>query len=255
MAQKESQLSSKNMDEHLETPLAATGRAIATQSLIAVFALVYLCELVFAVDHNLNFEPSVRTLAYLGGDIGMRVQFNGEYWRMFTAPLMHAGLLHIIMNSFVLLLAGTLVERMLGWKWLLGLFAITALGGEIASLYLGAANVVGVGASGGVMGVLAALFAISGRLPGPEASAMRTRALQFLIPSLVPIFYASGTNVNYFAHAGGALAGLGLGFLLLKLWRQDKPSPPFANAMAMAAFGFFAVAVYAIYPIIKLRGL
>ncbi len=243
------------MDNPIEPTFFATRRAIATQSLIAVFALVYACELIFAVDHNSNFEPSVRTLAYLGGDIGTRVKFSGEYWRMFTAPLMHAGLLHIIMNSFVLLLSGTLVERMLGWKWLLGVFAITALGGELASLYFGAADVVGVGASGGVMGVLAALFGVSGRLPAPEASAMRTRALQFLIPSLVPIFYASGNNVNYFAHAGGALAGLGLGFALSKLWRQDKSSPPFANAMAIAAFGFFAVAVYAIYPIIKLRGL
>lgn len=235
--------------------LFAAPKAFATQGLIAIFVLVYLCELIFAVDKNSNFEPSVRTLAYLGGDIGIRVKGAGEYWRMFTAPLMHAGLLHILMNAFVLLLAGTLVERMLGWKWLLGLFAITALGGEAASLVFGAQDVVGVGASGGVMGILAALFAVSGRLPAPEASAMRTRAMQFLIPSLVPIFYAAGSNVNFFAHAGGAIVGLGLGFALLKLWPQNRANPPLANAMALAAFSFFAVAVYAIYPIVKLRGL
>ena len=235
--------------------LFAPPRAFATQGLIAVFVVVYLCELIFAVDKNSNFEPSVRTLAYLGGDIALRVKGAGEYWRMFTAPLMHASLLHILMNSFVLLLAGTLLERMLGWKWLLGLFAITALGGETASLLFGPQDIVGVGASGGVMGILAALFAVSGRLPAPEASAMRTRAMQFLIPSLVPIFYAAGSNVNYFAHAGGAVVGLGLGFALLKLWPFNRANAPLANFMAFAAFSFFAVAVYAIYPIVKLRGL
>jgi hypothetical protein len=81
---------------------------------------------------------------------------------------------------------------------------------------------------------------------------MRTRALQFLIPSLLPIFLVSEIQVNYFAHAGGAIVGLALGFALLKLWRRDAAKPPFANAMAITALGFFAVAVYAIYPIIKL---
>jgi membrane associated rhomboid family serine protease len=238
----------------IEPPPAtlAAGRPFATIALIALFIAVYFCELYFAVDHSSKFEPSVQTLAYLGGDLGIRVKANGEYWRMFTAPLLHAGLLHIFMNCFVLYLTGTILELIVGWKWMFGLFAITALGGEVASLFFLEPNIVGVGASGGGMGILAALFAMANRLPADEADVMRTRALQFLIPSLLPIFLVSEIQVNYFAHAGGAIVGLALGFALLKLWRRDAAKPPFANAMAITALGFFAVAVYAIYPIIKL---
>jgi membrane associated rhomboid family serine protease len=225
---------------------------LATHGLIAIFAIVYFCELYFAVDANHGFSPSVTTLAYLGGDLGSRVIQDHEYWRMFTAPLMHGGPEHILLNSFVLLLSGTMLERIVGWKWLLGIFTITALGGEIATLFFLSHNVVGVGASGGVMGVLGALFAIAGRLPLQFQSAMRTRAIQFLIPSLLPIFYSSGSNVNYFAHAGGALTGVILGYALLKSWAQDQAEPPLRNSMAAAALGFFAVAAYAIYPIMKL---
>jgi membrane associated rhomboid family serine protease len=239
----------------LKTDLNGLASPRATYGLIILFVAVYICELVFAVDKNAKFTPSVYTLAVLGGDIGARVKFSGEYWRMFTAPLMHADPLHILMNSFVLLLAGTAIERIVGWKWLLGLFALTALGGEIASLLFLAPNIVGVGASGGVMGVLAALFAIAGRMSEHESRAMRLRTIQFLVPSLIPIFYASGKDVNYFAHAGGAISGLVLGFVLLKLWRRDVPQPPFANILALVALGFFAVATYALIPIINLRGL
>jgi membrane associated rhomboid family serine protease len=235
-------------------PRIAGVRPVATYGLIALFAIVYLCELYFAFDANQGFSPSVMTLAYLGGDLGSRVLEEHEYWRIFTAPLLHGGPEHILLNSFVLLLSGTMLERIVGWKWLLGIFTITALGGEIATLMFLSHNVVGVGASGGVMGVLGALFAISGRLPTQFQSAMRTRAIQFLIPSLLPIFYSSGHNVNYFAHAGGALTGALLGYALLKTWAHDEAKPPFANAIAIAALGFFTVAAYAIYPIINLYG-
>jgi rhomboid protease GluP len=168
---------------------------------------------------------------------------------MFTAPLLHANLLHIFMNSLALFFIGQSLERIVGWKWLLGLFTVSALGGEVASILFLPPNIVGVGASGGVIGVIAATFVLATRLPRQLRLEMHIRTLQWIIPALIPIFASKGSNVNYFAHAGGALVGFLLGYLLLKLWPRQATIPPWANASAAVALMFFAVALYAIWPI------
>ena len=231
--------------------LVQPSASYSTYGLIALFAAVYVCELVFAVDRKTTFEPSTITLAYLGGDMGSRVKHYGEVWRMFTAPLMHAGVLHIGFNALALLWAGSAFERIAGWKWLLGAFALTALAGEAASITFLNPLTVGVGASGGIMGIIAALLVAAGRLPSSMSMRMRTNAMQFLVPALIPAFTGGGT-INVFAHGGGAALGVMLGFVLLKFWPRENVKPPLSNAMLAAALVFFAVAAYAVYPISRL---
>lgn len=233
------------------------GKPMAIYGLIALFVVVYICEIKFAVDNNNNnvIEPSARTLAYLGGDLGNRVKDAHEYWRMFTAPLMHTGLLHIFMNSLAFWWAGSMVERIAGWKWMLGIFTLTALAGEAASLMFLAPNIVGVGASGGVMGVLAAVAVMAGRMPLSASTAIRTNAMQWLIPSILPILLTTKGNVNYYAHLGGAVIGLALGYGLLKFWKRDNPNPPLVNLMAALALCYFGIAAYALIPVTHLLSL
>jgi rhomboid protease GluP len=222
----------------------AGGNPVGTYGLMGLLVVVYGCEILYQVGGPSGLTPSVKTLAVLGGDMGKLVKDYGEYWRIFTAPLMHANPLHILFNGIALLFAGAALERIAGWKWLLGTFAISAICGEIATLLFVAPNIVGVGASGGIMGILAALLLAAQRLPDNAKRALQTNASSYLIPALLPIF-SGGKNINYFAHAGGALAGVALGFVLWKFWRHDHPVPPLANVMAAAALGFIGVAVYA----------
>jgi membrane associated rhomboid family serine protease len=103
------------------------------------------------------------------------------------------------------------------------------------------------------MGILASLFLVAGRLPTDANTAIKMRTAQYLIPAMLPIL-STAKNINYFAHGGGAVFGAILGLVLLRLWKHDEAQPPFANLMALAALVFFAVAVYAIYPMMKYRG-
>ncbi len=115
-----------------------------TYVLLAVLAIVYAGELQFAVNANKNGAPSVQTLAYLGGTIGNRIWVNGEWWRLFTAPFLHGGPLHILLNSIVLWSAGTALERLIGWRWLAAIFAVSAVTGSLGSVLINPPNIVGI---------------------------------------------------------------------------------------------------------------
>ena len=228
-----------------------------TYVLLLLLIAIFTCELAFAVNPNNGGSPSVLTLAYMGGILGSRVWQQGEWWRLFTGPLLHAGVTHILFNGIVLWSAGTALERLVGWRWLGALFALSALGGAAASLLFNAAGIVGVGASGGIMGLLGALFVMSFRLPfGGARTRLQMRAAQTIVPALLPIISASGgVAIDYAAHGGGLAAGVLFAAALLKLWRRDRSEPPFGYAAAGITILFFAIAAGSLFPIVHLRAM
>lgn len=234
---------------------AAAGRPVFTFALMALLALVYGGELVFGVDAPSSGAPSVQSLAVLGGVIGERVWQDGEWWRLATAPLLHADLAHIGFNGLALWLAGALLERLVGWRWFAAIFAVSALGGALASLWINGPDIVGVGASGGVVGLFAAAIVASFHFPvGASRSRLQVGAMQILIPSLLPVISASaGLHIDYAAHFGGAVAGGLLAALLLRLWPNEAAVPRFGSVAATLAALYALAAGLAIFPIIGLH--
>jgi rhomboid protease GluP len=213
-------------------------------ALLAALAAVFLLELFSAGA----LEPSVATLIAMGGLSRSLVLEGGEWYRLFAAPLLHGSVVHLLLNGLALLIAGGLLERLVGRAWLLALFAIGALGGSLMSLALNAATIVSVGASGAIMGLLAAGFVQSYRLPrGAPRTQVQIGMLQMLVPSLIPLATSlTGEHVDFAAHLGGALAGGAAGFVLLKLWPPRFPALPWVgHALAALGLGAFAWAVVA----------
>jgi rhomboid protease GluP len=214
-----------------------------TYGLIGLLALIFLAELSFGIDSPKGLEPSIRTLIALGGLQELLTIGQGQWYRVFSGPLLHANLIHIFLNSVALLLAGYALERAIGRLWFAALFVIGALGGACGSLLVNPHNLVSVGASGAIMGLFAALFVVSFRYTsGQDRLNLQRRAIQVLIPSLLPLASAATTatseRVDYGAHAGGAVAGALAAFVPLKLWRTADLLPGFRRtAMAIIALG------------------
>lgn len=228
-----------------------------TYALLVVLGAVYVGELAFAVSPGKVGSPSILTLAYLGGNVGNRIWQYGEWWRLFTAPLLHGSPIHLLLNGFVLWIAGTALEKLVGWRWLGAIFALSALGGSFGSLAFNAPNVVGVGASGGIMGLLAALFVMSWHLPaGMSRLQPQVRSAQMIVPALLPGFSSgsTGLTIDYAAHGGGVIVGALVAMALLRLWPRDRNAPPFALAAACVAGAYLAVAVGSVAPIARFYG-
>jgi rhomboid protease GluP len=213
--------------------------ALATALLLGVLTLL------FALEHwvKLGGKTSgllgldVHTLLAMGGMNGQSVSQQGQWYRLLTAAMLHADALHLLLNGLALALAGFLLESLLGRAWLVLLFFAGALGGSLMGLALNPDNIVSVGASGAVMGLLAAALIVAMRFPaGMQRSQIQGQLLRFLVPSLIPLATVQGGgHIDYAAHLGGALSGLVGGWLAWRLWPKTQEKPRGAGVVTALA--------------------
>jgi hypothetical protein len=129
-----------------------------------------------------------------------------------------------------LFFVGLRLEPTIGRAWFMLIFVASALGGVAGSLYGNPPGLTSVGASGAITGLVGALFVISFNpyADPDQQQAMRRTALRFGVPALLPLAFGASGHTDYFAHAGGAIAGGGVGMAMCALW-IDGPRPNFAR--------------------------
>jgi rhomboid protease GluP len=219
-----------------------------TAAMIVMLAAIFAAEIAFGVGGTDRLkQPTVATLIAFGGLMGKLVVESGEWFRMLTAPLLHGGFEHIVLNAIALGLAGYVLEPMIGRAWFAALFVVGALCGSLLSLTLNSDVIVSVGASGAVMALFACMLMLSQHFPkGPTRASLQMNAAYVLLPSLLPLASMfKGAKVDYAAHFGGAIGGIAMGFLLLALWPRDEARPRLraaALAVAIAGLAGFASA-------------
>lgn len=223
--------------------------AYLTYALLLALVLVFIGEIAVPAGRREDwFSPSVQTLIAWGGMSRPLVLDKGEWFRLISAAFLHGGPVHLLMNGFALLIAGSALEVLIGRVWLAALFVLGALGGGLASVHLNEANIVGVGASGAIMGLFGFFLTIAFRFEkGPVRRAFLANSLGALVPSLLPgLIPVSGFQIDYAAHAGGALAGGALGLVFLMVWSHERRYPPgrlLAAALVLAAAALVATGV------------
>jgi membrane associated rhomboid family serine protease len=208
--------------------------------------LIYGVEKYLAFDIGTDGDLSIQSLVAFGAVSRDLVVGSWEWWRIGLAPLLHASASHLIGNCFALFFVGLRLEPMIGRGWFVLIFAASALGGVAGSLYGNPPDMPSVGASGAITGLIGALFVLSfhHRADPIEQRAMRKTSLFFGIPALLPLaFSAAGGTVDYFAHAGGAIAGVALALSLCAVWPADRRHPDLARPAAVAALTVLAVSI------------
>lgn len=234
--------------------LPRTRFPVLTCALLALLAAVFAVEHVYGLGASSGLlAPGIQTLVALGGLNRNLVLGSGEWYRLFSAALLHGDLLHLLLNGLALYLAGAVLESLVGRRWFFALFVIGALGGSLASLALNPPTIVSVGASGAIMGLLAAAFVCSFRYPsGAVRTQMQMNLLQVLIPSLIPIAVSrTGAHVDFAGHLGGALSGALVGLAMLTTWRATNPLPAFLAAATAVSIAGFAAFAFAFFPLAK----
>ncbi|HET7233422.1 MAG TPA: rhomboid family intramembrane serine protease, partial [Longimicrobium sp.] len=165
----------------------------------------------------------------------------GEWWRLFTAPLMHAGLLHLLFNGMALLALGGLVERYAHRAYVPLVFLLTALAGGVGSFVL-YPHTNSVGASGGIMGIVGFALVLSYRrrslLPRSLSHELLADVAWVAVMGLAAYQY-----IDNGAHASGLLAGALLGLLLVP--RGGGETPHWEPGPAIRAAGWVSLAILA----------
>jgi membrane associated rhomboid family serine protease len=230
--------------------------ALLTGGLIAFLMLIFGLETHYAFDIGRDGNLSVHSLIAFGATSRDLVVGGHEWWRIGLAPLLHASASHFFGNSVALFFVGIRLEPTIGRGWFALIFVVSAIGGEVGSLYGNPPGIPGVGATGAITGLMGALFAVSFNPYGDaeHQRVMRKTALFFGIPALAPLYFGASGNVDYYAHAGGAIAGIVLGLALAAVWSTDDEKPRYGRQAAIvslvalafsAVCGVFAIAHYA----------
>ena len=206
----------------------ASGSAPVTKALIAINVAVYLIT-VFQ-SHSTTPDGSIVTRFLLFGP----AVAGGDWWRLVTSMFLHASILHIAFNMYVLWVIGTPVEQYLGRARYLGLYFVSGLAGAAGALLQSPTTPV-LGASGAIFGVLGAMLIIewqaTGRLAG---NAMTLIVINLLISFVIP-------NISWGGHVGGLIGGI-LVMLAYAHW-SDRGRAQFGQLGLGGALGLVAVAV------------
>jgi len=128
----------------------------------------------------------------------------GWIWQLFTSMFVHVNLVHLLGNMAFLAIFGLAAEAMYTVKQYHAIYFSSGLLGSMLSLFTGP-NAVSAGASGSIFGLFGAVTIYSG-------SFSRQSILVALIYSIYFLILNLGVNVNVYAHAGGLMAGLTLGY-------------------------------------------
>lgn len=164
----------------------------------------------------------------------------GEWWRLFTATLLHADVLHLATNAlFGFILLGFAAGCYGTGLGLLAAF-LAGVGGNLASWVLHGKSMHGLGASGVVMGALGlvAVHSLAHLRKPPGAARIIIGGLAGGVMLFSLLGLSPGTDI--IAHLGGFLAGIVLGACLVLL----APAPPAPRINFTAGFGFMALVVW-----------
>lgn len=157
----------------------------------------------------------------------------GQWWRLLTWGFLHGGWLHLGFNMFLLYALGPQLERAFGSARFALVYFGSLFGGSLTVMAFDFAQPT-LGASGAVMGMAAAL-AIAFWLRG--ANLVQTPTFGLVVLNLA--FPLLSPGISFWGHAGGALAGAAMAFLLAGGARR---TPALVQASgASLAFGAGAV--------------
>ena len=183
---------------------AGAGTVFATGALVALNVVFYLAQAAQAGSlQNADSSRLVSDGAVYGPAIA-----DGEWWRLVTGGFLHASIIHIAFNMYLLWILGGALERYAGAARFLAIYFAAVLWGSVGALLLSPDSPT-IGASGGVFGLMAALYLLE-RQRG--VALLGSSVGMLLLLNLGITFVLPGISIG--GHVGGILGGAAAGFVL-----------------------------------------
>lgn len=189
--------------------------------------------LAFSGDTLIRYGSGAPFLLLLPG--GTARFLSEEWWRLVCPVFLHGGLLHLLMNTFLLVQIGPFLEGEYGKEKFFALYLWCGVAGFVASemlrLWAGGGFVNTVGASGAIFGLVGAALVYGARRGGPFGRQLRALMTRWAIYLAIWTFLVPG--IDAWAHFGGLAAGAAFA-------AATRPAP--ASGRALAAWRAAALA-------------
>jgi membrane associated rhomboid family serine protease len=183
---------------------------------------------------------------------------HGEYYRLLTVTLVHDPtsmtnfLIHLGFNMYALWFAGQIVERMYGSWVMFLLYAVCGIAASATSYAFGPGGW-SVGASGAIFGMFGVILVATRyhhAILDAQSRAIASQIGILIVLNLV-IGFSGFFGIDNYAHVGGLIAGLWLGFVLpptqvqtlASAWQGSRGERSPAQAKALRLAGVVALVV------------
>jgi len=154
--------------------------------------------------------PSNNSLFLLGATGTLPLAQYGRWWTLVSASFLHGGILHLFFNMAALSQLGPFVLREYGLFRFVILYTLTGVAGFLLSSLVGIPFT--LGASACICGLIGAILFYGKSRGGFYGETIYRQATGWVI-GLV-LFGLLIPGINNWAHGGGLIAGIALGFLL-----------------------------------------
>ena len=217
----------------VRTLRSTTTEPVVTYALIAINVLLFLAEGQFQIGSTSGGTQLFNKFALNGPAVA-----DGDYWRIVTSGFLHAGLLHILFNMYLLYLLGNMLEPAIGSVRFAIVYFVALFAGSLGALIV-SPDALTVGASGAVFGLMgAAAVELSARGINP----METGIGGLIIFNLLFSFVFSGISIG--GHIGGLIGGALTGFVFLQADQRHIPRQAALGLTVALGALVFAAAVY-----------
>ena len=197
--------------------------APVTTLLLVSFIGLFIMQVLSGVDAN---NPSTEALLKWGAN-ALPYTMDNEPWRLASSAFLHIGLMHLLFNGFAMYFFGQIAEPMFGSAKFLALFLLAAIGGNLLNNYVTWQGILdgtgqpglSAGASGGIMGIgaallIAALFKIS-----VNGIVLNLKSL-IIIMGINLVYGFAVPGIDNAGHIGGAVTGLVIALAFAIAYRQ-----------------------------------
>lgn len=178
-----------------------------------MFLAILLNDGLVPLEQNPMLGPHYHVFDYMGAKNAARIKYEGQWWRLFSPIMLHAGFLHLVGNLAVQLRTGAMLEYVFGHtEWLL-IYTLAGGYGVLASCVFTPQSL-GVGSSGGLCGLFSAWFLfilITWHQTSPVDIKLRNAQMVSVGVSVLVIAALSFLPMmDFAAHFGGLFMGAAL---------------------------------------------
>lgn len=202
-----------------------------TYALIAINVIVFLAEGRFSPAGSGGGGTIYSEGALLGSFAGEGVAY-GQWWRIVTGGFLHANLLHIFFNMYILYLLGVMLEPAIGHVKFALVYFVSLIAGSFGALLV-TPHAFTVGASGAVFGLMGAAAV---EMRARHIPVMQSGVGVLILLNLALSFAVSGISIG--GHIGGLIGGAVAGGFLQLGERYRSQLLAFGGCVLVAAACF-----------------
>lgn len=207
-----------------------------------------ICTILFlAVNLLSSYAPSsTSAVVAMGGYYKTNVIAAHEYWRLLTSGFLHFDIFHYLMNMYALFQLGSFCEKLFKrWQYVL-ILIVSIIFGNLFVL-IAQENVVGLGISGGLFGLLGAILMVMVENNSIKNPVVRMNMFQLLFLNLL---ISLMPGISMLAHLGGFVAGcfMGVMFVHSTRWHSLKKHTVAAFSMLCTVLIFLVTQIHDVYP-------